>query len=1599
MADAPPRSYARLAGQVFRGVVYVCLAGVVLFFALTRTEVGRDGVRRQLQATFNEQFAGSLHIGSLRGTLLNTLHASDVRLRDPEGRLVATIDSVTSAPQWRHLLTGELSVNALTVIEPQFSLHRGTDGTWNLERALRRVEPTSGGRALDLSLTNLEIRDGRVTTTRSGAAPSVVADRWLFDYTRSVVDRLHAQATLRWSDTAPEIDIDDLRFRLPEQDLALSAARVDLARDPVRRRWALEDFSVGLGNTRLELEGSLVPSPNDSTASAAELQIAESQLDHDQLRRLVPRLPLRGTMTVEGRIGGSPDRLVVSELALSHSRSSLTLEGTVFGLPDSLDVDAQIRSGEVRPSDLRSAWPGVPLGDMTAFGSVALTASVNGWVDWAGASPSSFDLESTLTARGSPGAVRGSLAVERPSGGVLRYDGQGQVDSLNLAPLTGRPDLDSRLTGRVDLEGRGTAPASVEGALTARLAAGRIGPRRFSGLDLDLAAAPDQAKGSLTLRQYTGGALRMQGTLDTEASAPQYRLDASLEAFNLAALHPPLPTSRLNATMTLDGRGRRWDEIVGAVQVSVDSSRLRGGAQPLPPHEATLTLAAPTSDAPRVQLTGTLASGRIEGRPLRPVVRGAARRWVGAIRQTVRREVARAVRPGVDTLAVPDARLASLPPAVAPSAPPAELRGAFTLHRMDLLRAWWPDAPSRGDGLHTTTRVTLGPDTLRTSGRVSTPRLRIGSRGADSLTATYEVSAPFRPDLLRGAVLSATAQTDTLHLGRQTLVGPSAEVTLTRGTGTLQARTAQYGRTGPYRLGADLTVVQGLHAHLTDLYAGVGENAWALDRPGTVSVYNDALVVDTLDLTSAHPATATQQHVRLHGTVSGQSSDTLYTETSDVLLYPVGELAALNRPLGGTLNGRVALTGGWAQPQVQSAFEVRRLSFDRRVLGDLRVRTRLTPNAPDLLVDAALTPGPASLDAVEGPTFVPDGPRTIEENELSVEGRVRLPGWTEAAAPQTDPLDLTVDVQRADLFFFKYIFDENLARARGYTAGEIHIGGQFRRPIFDAQLDIQNARFTLPQFGLTYTASGPVSVDRRGIHTSGLSVTDEEGSATVDGSVLFNDYRFFSFDLSAQLDELSIIDVADAQDLAFYGDIRASGPASLTGPLSDATLRSEGAQTTPESELYIPVSEGSVDDGTGFIVFADSTGQIPDLRDLTRRDNIFSDRPAGEPSFLEGLEIDINVMAPEESTVNLVFDPVVGDVVTAVGSGRVQLQREEGEFFVYGNFTVSGGTYLFTAGEVFVRRFSINGGTITWDGPPTNAQLALEAEYRTRASRAGLPGYDGNGTRIPVRVLLDIGGRVETPRVDLSLAQVRDERNNLVGSQTLDAILNQADRTTEYATSVLLTNTFLLTTETFTGGGQAAGPNGESGGSLGAAGGQLAFNSVSQLVASQLNRYLGAALPNVDLNFGLQGENANDLDLIYGVALRLLNERLVIRGEGVYTGDDPDNRQAQGPQGEFVVEVRLSNRVSVEAFYRRTGDDLTLGQTLTSSTGAGVSYQTEFPTWRQLLGRVFGWLIPGLRPPADPPPDDEGPPAPDPVARTTDAAADSTAAVEGSPDP
>lgn len=1568
-----------ISGPIWRAVrvaLAALLGSAILLIGLTRTQVGRDGIRNQLESSFNQRYEGSLTIGTLSGSVINDLIATDVRLKSPSGEVVATVDSIIAIPRWANLLTSELSIRSLDIIRPRLAPSRDSTGVWNAERTFERVNPEqTSGSPLDLTLARISVDDGHLVTTRAGSPPPSVDNQWIFDFTRTEVTNVSLRASVERSGSSTFLDVQEGSFTVPEPNVRVSTLEGQFHRH--RDGWSLRQLDASLDTTRIRGEATIRTAQSKRNPSSFTVRLDRSRLDHDEVKRLVPRLPLEDLVTVQGEIEGRANRLVLNDLEVTHSASFATFRGTVNDAGPISHLDLEIPESRFTLGDVREVWPGLPKLPDSLIGPVHVTGSIEGTTTRS-TLPDRFDLQGSLQAQSQHGAVQGSMAVANAPGDTLRYSGSVTVDTLNIDPFTRATSLATELTGRIDVDGTGPLMAPHNGTLDFSLSPSQIGSRRFASAQGNISTDEGSVKGRLQFLQPDGGTLKVEGTLDTLDVESNYHAVASASEFDLARNRDLFPSTRLNARVTLRGSGMQWERLTGTAVLNVDSSAvLRGdSAAVLPPHSATLRLSDRQSNRPRVQLTGSIARVTIDGTSLGPRLWSSARTWGRAMQYAVSRELDKPM-PSRDSAltrtllpAGADSTLTSSvgePNEFSPTSDtsdPIDASAQVQVHRSDILHAWWPALPKHSSELDVDASLTISQDSIDASGLISAGRLAYGADSVTDFSVEYEISghrqAPLAQSLRARVNLSAAA----IHTAGLPISGASASLSYEARAGTLQVRADSAGITGPIELTSDLRITPAENEfRIRSASIGLRGTKWKNISPASVVAYSNGVVITPFLLNRPHPQTTETQEIRVGGTLSSSAADTLSVETQNVALVPFSQALVTPNLIGGDLSGSVHITNGDDLPEMAGSFSVRRLSYDRRVLGDANVDVNYSAQAPDLRIGGSLKSTTTSIDSLVGPQLVPSGPKSVEPNSLSLTGRIRLPQWavsrTSAGPSQIatgETFDLNVDVERADLFFFRYIFEEHIGSIQGHTTGSVHIGGDYKNPVFDADLSFDKAAVTLPQFGLNYEFNGPVTVDKEGIHLRKMSVRDDGGSATVSGSIFFNKYRYFSFDLSATLDGLTVIDVSRAEDLPFYGHIRASGPVTLSGPLPDATLRSNSARTTEDSELFIPVSGETVENEAGFIVFRDSTGKVPDLQNITRRENILADRPEGQPTFVEGLNIDLNLTAPEGSTVNLVFDPVVGDVVTAVGSGRVQLQRQEGDFRVFGNFNATSGSYLFTAGEVFVRQFSLSEGTITWDGDPINAQLDLAAEYRTRASPSGLPGYENYRGRIPVTVKLNITGRVATPRVDLNLALTRQERGNLVGSETLDAILNEPALRTEYATSVLLTNTFLLTTESIMQGG--ATQPGATNNRLTAAGNQLAFNSVSQLVSSQLNRYLGAALPNVDLNFGVQGERPNNLDLIYGVALRLLNERLVIRGEGVYTGDEPDAAQARGPQGEFVVEVRLNPNISAKVFYRRTGDELTRNQALTSSRGAGLSFQTVFSTWKEFFGRLFGWILP-----------------------------------------
>lgn len=1552
-------------------VFYALGISFLLFFALTRTQVGREALRDQIVRQFDARFEGRLEIGTLSGNLVHDLYAGRVRVLDPAGAVVLSADSVVVRPSWRDLLSRTFSTGRITLIRPELHLVRLDDGRWTIQEAFGRETVDTTRTSWSFSAADVEIVDGAVTTRNLGTPPPAVAHGLVFDYASSSLRDVDARAVVDLEPGGRFVDVLSLEADLPDAGLALAALQGQFVLED--DRLALNGVDVQLGASRLTVTGTLDglrDLASRPSASHLDLDLAESHLDHDELRALFPRLPLADAVDLRARLSGPVDALVVEEVHVRRGRSQLTASGLVRGLPDSIAFEAALPDARLVAEDVRAVLPASGLGTFGHLGTLRVSARADGRVDrLSGRGALAFEIASEVDVTTDAGMMAGTVAVARNAAGRIVTEADLVTTGVDVGRIARETGLASSLSGHVTWEGTGRTLRDTEGRLSVELGRSRVAGRHLDSLRLDVTTLDGIANAEGWLLQYPGGAT-LRGSVDLRAAVPTYQAQARTYSLDLGRIlpHDSLQTS-LNALLTLEGRGISLAKLGGTADVAFDPSTVswNGRVQTVPAHRTRVELRQDEAGTSLLALSGDVATARLEGRfALAPMV-VLGRLWGQALVDAVAHELEKPLsrssgrRPPSDALPEDplDAFLRHESTRATARAYLEETRetsqrlsGEVALHRSDILVALVPMLPRIDADLRASLRLQTDADRFELTAAIHADSLRTQALTADFTRVTLHASASMDGPLRETLTARLEAETRHARWRDRDVIGLRASADYADRTARLSVASEDEGTTLPVRVAAHLDILPDRNRlTLTDIWISARGYAWSEAEPGFVDLYRDAVVVPGLVLENRGDTLLPPQRIRIDGIVSRMPEDTLYAGLESIQLRQLSDLAHLKRAVGGRLDGRIALTGIRAQPEITGDVNIATLSFDNRVLGDVSVSSRYVPGQPDVLLDLALLPTAAAVDVIPGTRI----PAVHIENRLHLSGTFRLP-----VAERNDPgaLDLTFEAGRADPFFFEYLFRDVVANVRGAISGRGSIRGTFQRPHFDGTLALAEARFALPAFNLTFEAAGAARVDADGIHLEDLVLHDPTGgSGVISGGILFNDYRFFSFDLRGDLDDLQIMNVSNSRDLAFYGQIWASGHATLTGPISNALLRSVDAVTSPESNVFIPITETGTSTDAGFIVFADSTGRLPDLTRLVRRDNLLARRPSGEREFIDGLEMDLNILAPTGSTVHLVIDPLVGDVINAVGSGRIQLQRTEGEFYTFGTLEVTSGDYLFTAGEVFIRRFLIDEGTISWDGDPLNASLDITASYRTRASRAGLNLQASSTTLIPLIVRMHVTGRVATPIVDLRLAIDRNDRSNLIGmDEGLEAVLNQPERAAQYATSVLLTNSFLLTTD-FQPDTELANTRN-----------QLAFNSLSQLVASQLNRYLNQALPNLDLNFGVQGESTQDLDVTYGVALRLLDERLIIRGQGVYQNNQNDQtrRTQQGLLDEFVVEVRLNPSVSVEVFYRRENDLLTADPS-TGTTGAGLSFETQFSSWNRFWQRLFGWLRPERREEPAPP--------------------------------
>lgn len=531
--------------------------------------------------------------------------------------------------------------------------------------------------------------------------------------------------------------------------------------------------------------------------------------------------------------------------------------------------------------------------------------------------------------------------------------------------------------------------------------------------------------------------------------------------------------------------------------------------------------------------------------------------------------------------------------------------------------------------------------------------------------------------------------------------------------------------------------------------------------------------------------------------------------------------------------------------------------------------------------------------------------------------------------PTEKQLDLRADLDKLPLGVAAPFLTEIFTEMGGGLSGTLFLKGPMDNLAPSSEnLTIDDALLRVAMTGVAYTIRGPLRLAEDGCFFDTLSISDDTGGkGSLSGALNFDHLRDFRLDGRLNLDNLKVVDARERPGSAFYGLLRASGNARISGPFNTLLIDAD-LGTTGDGNIHIPLSGGLTSSSSDLLTFTEPQRELdPYEQMLASLDEKKSDpgdlRVRGRVTVHPGVRAFVEI------------DKSAGNVAEFNGSGAVNLNiRPSRALFDFnGDYNITEGSYQFVLPGILSKEFSIDrGSSVKFGGDIMNTHLDVKATYRLRTSLDALLGTSGSPRR-SVECGISVGDRLRSPKLDLSV-DVPD-LDPTTRSQ-VESALNTTDKIQKQFVSLLLVGSFLPS--------ESSGVFNQS---------NLLVSNVMEVMSSQINNILQRLDIPLDIGFGYQelGSGQNLFDV--AVSTELFENRVIVGGSF-------GNRRysAGGGRGDFAGDLDIQVKLDPEGEYRfnifsHSADEFTSYLDFSQRNGVGLSFQKEYNSVADFFKRLF----------------------------------------------
>jgi hypothetical protein len=327
--------------------------------------------------------------------------------------------------------------------------------------------------------------------------------------------------------------------------------------------------------------------------------------------------------------------------------------------------------------------------------------------------------------------------------------------------------------------------------------------------------------------------------------------------------------------------------------------------------------------------------------------------------------------------------------------------------------------------------------------------------------------------------------------------------------------------------------------------------------------------------------------------------------------------------------------------------------------------------------------------------------------------------------------------------------------------------------------------------------------------------------------------------------------------------------------------------------------------------------------------------------------------------IDVILDETTGDIIKGEGEGLLKIRVGNKEpLTINGRYDITKGEYTFNFQTFLKKYFTVNSGSLVWDGDPFKAKIDILAEYlATNVNFKNLAGPSTSTTssfqqQSDLRVLAHLTETLLKPTIDFEFQlPAGSPITDFLILKKLEQFKEDKNELNKQVTSLLLFNSFINTNQGFI--------TANSGYNVlaGTIGGVVS-NAISGFFNALLQKYVKNLTFSLDVNSSLESgsELQNNVAKLQAAAksnfvYTLLNGRLIITAgvnldyNNPYANINRNSNVLITP--DITAEWILSKdgRVRVVGF-NRTNYDL-VGQR--NRTGASLSYRKDVDKLSQIF--------------------------------------------------